>query len=53
MNRTVDEVHMVGMHQLSALSRHSLKFVEVKGTSATTGGGLAADGDLLLGRDLV
>ena len=33
----------------AALSRHTAKFAEVKGTSATKGGGLAADGNLILG----
>ena len=36
-----------------ALSRHAPAIIEVKGTSATNGGGLAADGDLIPGRDFV
>ena len=35
------------------MSRHAPKFVEVKDTSATNGGGLASDSALILGRGLV
>ena len=36
-----------------ALSRHAPNLAEVKGTSAMNGGGLAASGDLILGRNSV
>ena len=35
------------------MSRHAPKFVEVKDTSATNGGGFATDSALILGRELV